>query len=52
MGKLIRLRESDEAIARGLGMTVEAYRERKAFLLRQYMEFKVAQRASRRNIPS
>ena len=38
MGKLIRLRESDEAIAGGLGMTVEAFRARKAFLLWQVGE--------------
>lgn len=47
MGKLIRLRESDEAIARGLGMTVEAYLARKAFLLRQVRELGKRDRASR-----
>jgi hypothetical protein len=31
-------RESDEAIAGGLGMTVEAYRERVALLMKQAEE--------------
>ena len=31
-------RESDEDIARGLGVTVEFYRERKALLMRQVEE--------------
>jgi hypothetical protein len=33
-------RESDEAIAGGLGMTVEAYRERVAVLMKQAEEAK------------
>ena len=33
-------RESDEDIARGLGVTVEFYRERKALLMRQVEEVK------------
>lgn len=41
-------RESDEAIARGLDMTVEAYRERVALLMKQVEELRERQcRASR-----
>jgi len=41
-------RESDEAIAQGLGMTVEAYRERVALLMRQVEEGKERQRRASR----
>lgn len=35
-----RKRESDEEIARGLGVTVEFYRKRKALLMRQAEEMR------------
>lgn len=40
MGKIIRLRESDTAIAKGLNMTKQEYLDRKAFLMRQARDLK------------